>query len=74
MRLVHIERHPYGPRLYVLRCRAHHGAVGVALTAAGVALSRRRLSAILIAAGFALALHDQGDYRAWFTYERSQAR
>lgn len=70
MRLVRIERHPYGPRLFVLQRRTHHGAVGVALTVLGVALNRRLPSAILAAAGLALALHDRGDFRLWFTYER----
>lgn len=37
-RLVRIDRHPHGPRVYVRGRRLHHGLSGVALTAVGLVL------------------------------------
>ena len=48
--MIHLERHPAGPRVYVLGQRVHHGAVGVALAGLGVLLSA----------------HDRSDLREWF--------
>lgn len=37
-RLIWIELHPYGPRLWVLGARVHHGFVGVCAMVAGTAM------------------------------------
>jgi hypothetical protein len=36
--LIHITRHPKGPRLHVCGLRIHHGSFGVALSLLGLAL------------------------------------
>jgi hypothetical protein len=53
-----IVRHPYGPRVYVVGVRVHHGSAGCALALVG--LARRDL--LLIAAGIAMVVDDLGDF------------
>lgn len=36
--MIRIVQHPSGRRVYVLKLRVHHGAVGLALIAAGAVL------------------------------------
>lgn len=65
MKLLHVERHPTGPRCWVLGQRVHHGTTGLALIAAGIATRKRALSVI----GLALIAHDRADARRWFARE-----
>ncbi len=44
---IRIDRHPYGPRLYLAGRRCHHGVGGAALALAALALRRPRLAAAL---------------------------
>lgn len=57
-RLVRIDCHPHGPRLFVLGRRQHHGRTGLALAVAGA--WRRNLSLTL--AGLLLCAHDHHDF------------
>lgn len=62
--VVHIQRHPNGPRVYVAGQRLHHGATGCLLVAIG-----RRHRALMLAA-LALVAHDRNDWRVWFAREK----
>jgi hypothetical protein len=53
-----IVRHPWGPRVYLVGLRVHHGSAGCALALVG--LARRRLWVAAIAA--AMIVHDAGDF------------
>lgn len=55
--MIRVERHPLGPRVFLLGQRVHHGAVGV----------------LLIMAGTLMALDDKHDYRDWFRRSMSAA-
>jgi hypothetical protein len=50
--------HPYGPRVYVLGRRVHHGAVGCMALAAAAATRRRWL----VGVGALLVSHDARDF------------
>lgn len=65
MSLIVVQRHASGPRCWVAGQRIHHGSVGIALVAAGIASRKRALSVI----GLALIAHDRADARAWFARE-----
>ena len=65
MRGVTVRSYPEGPRVWVGGQRIHHGASGLGLAAALLALRRHRLclAALLIVA------HDARDWRIWFARE-----
>jgi hypothetical protein len=50
--------HPYGPRLYVLGRRLHHGAIGCAVMVAALATRERWLLPV----GALLVAHDARDF------------
>lgn len=56
--LARIERHPCGPRLYLVGRRVHHGAAGAVGLAAGIATRSRYLTL----ASLALVVHDAHDF------------
>lgn len=53
-----VERHPKGPRVYVLELRIHHGLAGAALVGLGVVRRDRRVAAL----GLALIADDIRDF------------
>lgn len=65
-RLICLQRHPNGPRVWICGQRTHHGAVGV-LMAAGCLATSRRLPVLIAAA--ALVGHDLHDWQIWFARE-----
>lgn len=67
-RVVVIQRHVRGPRLFVFGQRLHHGATGCGLVAAS--LAHRRLRALALV-GAILAAHDAHDWRVWFAREKA---
>lgn len=56
MRLVRVHRHAYGPRVYVIGVRVHHGPA--ALAAAYILRHHRRARLIALA----IAAHDARDF------------
>lgn len=66
-RLVHVQRHPAGPRLWIAGQRVHHGATGCALMLAALRLRRHRRG--LAVAGLLLVTDDRHDLRQWFRRE-----
>lgn len=48
-KLLRIDRHPHGPRLYLGGRRCHHGAAGAIAALAALAIHRPRLAACLAA-------------------------
>jgi hypothetical protein len=46
---IRVDRHPYGPRVYVASYRLHHGPAGAILAAALAASGRRRWSYLALA-------------------------
>ncbi len=61
-----IERNTNGPRVYVLGLRLHHGLIGAALLALGLARSERSL----VLAGVALIADDAHDF-PWALHEHT---
>ena len=53
-----VVAHPHGPRVYLLGCRVHHGALGCA--ALGAALATRR--GWLLPLGALLVAHEARDF------------
>lgn len=63
--LVHLHRHPNGPRVWLCGQRVHHGAVGVLLAAASAPTGHW----FGVALATVLVAHDRHDWRIWFTRE-----
>jgi len=63
--IITIQRHPKGPRVWVLNQRVHHGASGILTAAACVALRKNKLAAVALLA----VAHDAHDWREWFIRE-----
>lgn len=68
MSLLIVQRHPRGPRVFVLGQRVHHGATGCALALAAIRAHRLRRLALLAAAA-SLTAHDRRDWKIWFARE-----
>lgn len=64
-RVLHLYRHPNGPRVWILGQRVHHGAVGV-LVALACLVAQVHLG-LLVAVP--LVAHDAHDWRVWFIRE-----
>lgn len=70
--MIHVIHHPNGPRVYILRCRLHHGTTGVLLLLTSILRGRKsrlRASAPFTLVGLLLALHDRSDAPYWFRLE-----
>jgi hypothetical protein len=60
-----VQRHPQGPRVWLLGQRVHHGATACVVAAVALAAKRPRIAlAVLVAAA-----HDRHDVRIWFARE-----
>ena len=64
-RVIHLYRHPNGPRVWVFGQRIHHGAVGIVVAA--VCAAARRPAGLALAA--ALVADDAHDWSCWFARE-----
>lgn len=56
--VVRVDRHPYGPRVYLAGRRIHHGSAGLVLAVALRAARRRKLSYLALLA----VAHDARDF------------
>ena len=70
--MLHVIRHPNGPRVWIFGQRVHHGMTGCLLLAWSAKFRRRRR--LIAGLGLALCAHDRADWRAWFAREPLSAR